>query len=53
MERKNLEIREAYVRPEMDVIEISSEYALITAGCGSCTVDNPDENETGMMTDSW
>ena len=51
MERKNLEIREAYVRPEMDVVEISSEYALVTTGCGSCTVDHPEENEPGMMSD--
>lgn len=51
MERNNIEIRETYVRPEMDVIEISSEYALVTTGCGSCTFDQPDENETGMMID--
>jgi hypothetical protein len=30
VERKNLEITETYVKPEMDVIEVSSEYAIIT-----------------------
>lgn len=51
MERKNLEITEPYVEPVMDVIEIPDEYALVTTGCGSCTVDHPDKNETGMISD--
>lgn len=45
MERKNLEITETYVKPEMDVIEVSSEYAIITEGCGSCAMFEPEENE--------
>lgn len=51
MERNNLEIPEPYLRPEMDVIRISNEYALVTAGCGSCTVFEPDENEAPFMGD--
>lgn len=51
VESKNLEITEPYVKPEMDVIKISNEYALITAGCGSCTVFEPDENEAPFMGD--
>ena len=45
VERKNLEITETYVKPEMDVIEVSSEYAIITEGCGSCAMFEPEENE--------
>lgn len=51
VERNNLEIPEPYLKPEMDVIRISNEYALVTAGCGSCTVFEPDENEAPFMGD--
>jgi hypothetical protein len=51
VERKNLEITETYVKPEMEVIEISSEYALVTNGCGSCTYDQSDDNETDILND--
>ena len=51
MEGKNFEIIEPYEKPEMDVIRIPNEYALVTAGCGSCTVFEPDENEGPFMGD--
>ena len=51
MEEKIFETGSQYVKPEMEVVEISSEYSLITTDCGSCAIDKPDENEPGMMTD--
>ena len=53
MDGKKIETGSLYVKPEMEVVEISSEYSLILTGCSSCTVDIPDENETGMMTDNF
>ena len=51
MDGKKIETGSQYVKPEMEVVEISSEYSLITTDCGSCAIDKPDENEPGMMTD--
>lgn len=51
MDGKKIETGSLYVKPEMEVVEISSEYSLITTDCGSCAIDKPDENEPGMMTD--
>lgn len=51
MDGKKIETGSLYVKPEMEVVEISSEYSLITEGCGSCTFFQAEDNEGDLMGD--
>ena len=41
MNKKNLEVVERYMKPELEVVELSIDNAILT----SCTPNIPDENE--------